>query len=284
MNQKGTVILEGGANRGVFTSGVLDYLMDEAFFFSNIIGVSAGACNGVSYASHQRGRSKKCYIITDKKNKWIKKENLLRGKSLLDMEKLFVTFPQETFPFDYESFYRYKINIDIVATNCETGESEYFQMQHLKPSMIYCQASCSMPLISNEVEIEGKYYLDGSISNSVPLDRAYEIGNKKNVIILTKEKGYRKKALAHWTKQFIKIRYKKYPQIIKALLNRPNEYNSQMDRIEQLEKAGDIFVIRPSIESISRTETDIAKLENLYNHGYSTMQKEFKALINYIDK
>ena len=56
------LVLEGGGMRGVFTAGVLDWLMDNGMYFPYSIGVSAGACNGLSYVSRQRGRAKTCNI------------------------------------------------------------------------------------------------------------------------------------------------------------------------------------------------------------------------------
>lgn len=282
MNHKATIILEGGANRGVFTAGVLHYLMDKDVYFSNIIGVSAGSCNGVDYAAHQKTRSRDCFIITDKKNKWIYKKRMFSNKGLMDMDKLFDEFPKSTFPFDYENFYKYGLGCDVVATNCLTGKTQYFDFQKSNYDMSYCRASCSMPFVSPMVYINDIPYMDGSVSNSIPLDRAREIGNEKIIVVLTRQRDYRKSPNNGVLERFIKKKYKKFPEFIAAQLKRPSEYNNRLDEIEKLEKEGSLFVIRPEVTPVGRMETDVEKLNFFYNHGYKLMQRDFEKLIEYL--
>ncbi len=284
MNYKATIILEGGANRGVFTAGALHKLMDEDLYFTNIIGVSAGSCNGVDYASHQKTRSRDCFIITDKKNKWIHKKRLFSNKGLMDMEKLFVNFPKHTFTYDYDALYRYGLGCDVVVTNCITGKTEYFDFQKSNYDMISCRASCSMPFVGSMVFINDSPYMDGSVSNSVPLDRAYEIGNEKIVVVLTRQKEYRKSPNNGVIERFIKKKYRKYPEFIAAQLRRPEEYNQRLEELEELEKEGKIFVIRPEVTPVGRMEIDVEKLNFFYNHGYKLMERDLDNLKKYLEK
>ena len=76
------LVLEGGGMRGVFTCGVLDYFMDHDIRFPYVIGVSAGACNGLSYASRQRGRAKYSNIDLLEKYNYIGLKYLLKKRNI----------------------------------------------------------------------------------------------------------------------------------------------------------------------------------------------------------
>ena len=124
--QKATMILEGGATRGVFTSGVLDYLMEQELYTSHVIGVSAGSCNALDYVSRQPGRTKDCMILTDKKDDYVYGfRKFIKEKSIMNMDMIFDTYPNETFPFDFETYFRSEMKCEIVVTNCLTGKAEY---------------------------------------------------------------------------------------------------------------------------------------------------------------
>lgn len=282
MDYKATIILEGGANRGVFTAGVLHKLMDENLYFTNIIGVSAGSCNGVDYAAHQKTRSRDCFIITDNKNRWVYKNRIFSKKGLMDMDKLFEEFPKKTFPFDFEAAKKYGLNCEVVATNCLTGKAEYFDLKKVGYDMKICRASCSMPFLTNMVDINGTPYMDGGIANSIPLDRAYEIGNEKIVVVLTRQKEYRKSPNNSVLERFINKKYKKYPKFAATQIRRSEEYNKRLDELEELENEGKLFIIRPEVTPVGRMETDVEKLNFFYNHGYKLMERDFKKLKKYL--
>lgn len=283
MNYKGTVVLEGGANRGVFTAGVLDFLMEKDIYFSNIIGVSAGSCNGVNYASHQRGRSKNSIIIDKKENKYINKNKII-SNNILDMDKLFVTFPQETFPFDYSSFIKNGHDVDIAVTNCISGECEYLKLDAENKNLESCRASCSMPLAAPIVNLNSIAYIDGSVSNSIPLERAYEIGNKIIILVLTQKKGYIKKGNNLIAEKLVKRQYKNYPKAIESYMQRPQRYNKRLNEISELERMNSIFVIRPEVDTISHLEEDVSVLTDFYKHGYELMNRRYAELQTYIQK
>ena len=282
--KKGTLILEGGAVRGVFTSGVLDYLMEKDLYFSHVVGVSAGTCNGVNYVSRQIERTKKCMIHQeDEYDYYMGIRKFIKEKSLLNMDMIFDKFPNEIFPFDYETYFNSDIYTEWVTTNCLTGKAEYMDSRDSKEQLMkICRASSSMPLISPIVNIDGIPYLDGGLSDSIPIRRAMKYGNKKMVIVLTKNKGYRKKFVTKAKRKLYESAYKKYPELVKTLIKRPVIYNRTLDKIEQLEEEGKIFVIRPEVAMISRLERNMEKLEEFYRHGHEEMERRYDELTEYL--
>ncbi|EGG84746.1 hypothetical protein HMPREF9477_00473 [Lachnospiraceae bacterium 2_1_46FAA] len=282
--KKGTLILEGGAVRGVFTSGVLDYLMEKDLYFSHVVGVSAGTCNGVNYVSRQIERTKKCMIHQeDEYDYYMGIRKFIKEKSLLNMDMIFDKFPNEIFPFDYDTYFNSDIYTEWVTTNCLTGKAEYMDSRESKEQLMkICRASSSMPLISPIVNIDGIPYLDGGLSDSIPIRRAMKYGNKKMVIVLTKNKGYRKKFVTKAKRKLYESAYKKYPELVKTLIKRPVIYNRTLDKIEQLEEEGKIFVIRPEVAMISRLERNMEKLEEFYRHGHEEMERRYDELTEYL--
>lgn len=284
--KKASLVLEGGATRGVFTSGVLDYLMEKECYLSHVIGVSAGSCNGVDYVSRQIGRTKKCMIHQEKEyDYYMGIRRFLKEKSLLNMDLLFDKFPNEIYPFDFETYFQSEIKTEWAVTNCLTGRAEYLDDRTDKNRLMkICRASSSMPLLSPVVNIDGTPYLDGGLSDSIPLKRAMEYGNKKIVIVSTKNKGYRKKTVTKGERRIYQSAYKNYPELVGTIIRRPVMYNNIMEKIEELEADGRIFVIRPEIPLISRIERDTAKLTEFYRHGYEQMERQYEALLAYLDE
>jgi len=184
MYNNSTIILEGGANRGVFTAGVLDFLMENNIYIKNIIGVSAGAANALNYGSHQIGRSRKTIVIDKDENRYINKKKILSSK-ILDMNMIFNIFPNKTFPYDYQAFIENNHHVDITVTNCETGKCN---IDAKNKDLTACTASCSMPFAAPIVPYNNGFYVDGSVSNSIPLDRAYCLGEGKIIVVLTQKK------------------------------------------------------------------------------------------------
>lgn len=282
--KKGTLILEGGAVRGVFTSGVLDYLMERNLYLSHVVGVSAGTCNGVNYVAKQIERTKKCMIHQeDEYDYYMGIRRFIKEKSLLNMDMIFDKFPNEIFPFDYDTYFDSEIATEWVTTNCITGKAEYMDDRENKERLMkICRASSSMPLISPIVNIDGVPYLDGGLSDSIPIRRAMKYVNKKMVIVLTKNKGYRKKFVTKARRRLYVSAYKKYPELVKTLIKRPVMYNRTLEKIEKLEDEGKIFVIRPETMMISRLERNVEKQEEFYRHGYEQMEKKYDELVKYL--
>lgn len=282
----GTIVLEGGATRGVFTSGVLDYLMEEDLYFYHVIGVSAGSCNGVDYVSRQIGRTKKCMIPEKKEYSYYSGvRSAIKEKSILDMDMVFDTFPKKIYPFDFETYFQSDMVCEIVTTNCETGKAEYMTEQSDPDRLMkLCRASSSMPLLSPIVNIDGVPYLDGGLADSVPIRRALQSGNEKIVLVLTRNPGYRKKPISKGTVKLYRRAYKKYPNLVHAAIYRNHVYNKTMELVERLEEEEKIFVIRPLVPTVSRLERDETALTAFYQHGYNLMKRQREALQRYLEK
>ena len=281
-----TLVLEGGASRGIFTAGALDYVMEQNLELSHVIGVSMGACNGVDYVSKQIGRTKDC-IIHDKEGIefYFGPREMIRHKSVMNMDLLFHDFPSDIYPFDIDTYKESKAICEVVATNCYTGKATYFHnCEDMKILMQMCRASCSMPVIAPITEIEGIPYLDGGVADSIPLKRAMTYGNRKIVLILTRNFNYRKKAPKRPLSHLYKRVYKEYPYLVEALLTRHIRYNRVMEKIEEYEKKGYIYVLRPKLPMIPHMEKNKEKLDEFYQHGYLLMKEDYQNLLRYLDQ
>ncbi|MBR5892831.1 MAG: patatin family protein [Bacteroidaceae bacterium] len=194
LDNKSALILEGGGMRGVFTAGVLDNLMDRGIQFPYVIGVSAGACCALSYMAHQRGRAKYGNIDLLEQYNYIGIGNLIFKGNIMDFDLLFHTFPEKIYPYDYEALARNSARFEIVTTSCLTGKPCYYDERQSSPRRIIdiVKASSSMPFVSPIVYVDGEPMLDGGIGDSIPLMRAMEQGYKNNMVVLTRNRGYRK--------------------------------------------------------------------------------------------
>ena len=284
--QKATLVLEGGATRGVFTSGVLDYLMEKDLYFSNVIGVSAGSCNAVDYVSKQPGRTRDCMIPTDKSLNYVNGlRTFIKEKSLMNMDMIFDIYPKQIYPFDFDTYFRSEMNGELVTTNCVTGKAEYMdEAQDPDRLMKICRASSSMPLLCPIVNIDGIPYLDGGLADSIPIRRAMDIGNEKIIVVLTRNRGYRKKAVSKAVEKMYRRAYRSYPNLLRTLLRRAPYYNRTLNELENLEREGKIFVIRPQGKTVSRLESKPEVLEDFYQHGIEQMKEHFGAMQDFLEK
>ena len=262
------LVLEGGGLRGVFTCGVLDCFMDHGIRFPFTIGVSAGACNGLSYMSGQRGRAKSSNIDLMEKHHYVGFKYLLTQGCIMDYKLLFEDFPEKIIPYKYDAYFSNPDRFVMVTTNCLTGQAEYFEEKSSPERvMSIVRASSSLPFVSKITYVDGVPMLDGGIADSIPVQYALDQGYEKLVVILTRNKGYRKK---EGKMRIAKAFYRKYPALQQALSVRNLRYNQTMDLIERLEAEGRITVIRPiNPVEVGRIEKDTAKLTALYQEGYS---------------
>ena len=268
LTAKSGLILEGGGMRGVFTCGVLDNLMDRGVRFPYTIGVSAGACNGLSYMSGQRGRGKFSNIDLLEKYRYIGIKQLLLKGNIMDFELLFHTFPEQIIPYHYDVLAKCEEHFEMVTTDCRTGRACYFEEKHNPKRVIdIVKASSSLPFVSPISYVDGVPMLDGGIADSIPLLRARELGYDNNLIVLTRNKGYRKPQKPTTVPPFF---YRKYPHLREAIRQRNALYNEQIDMVERLEAEGKLTVIRPIKPiTVDRMERDTGKLIDLYNEGYN---------------
>ena len=261
------LVLEGGGMRGVFTCGVLDNFMDRGIRFPYTIGVSAGACNGLSYMSGQRGRAKFSNIDLLEKYHYIGLRYLLKKRNIMDFDLLFRDFPERILPYDYETYFHCPERYVMVTTNCLTGEANYFEEKRSKERVIdIVRASSSLPFVCPIAYVDKIPMLDGGIVDSIPLLHARRDGFTNNVVVLTRNRGYRKKVQGTKVPSFI---YRKYPALRAAINRRSVLYNEQLELVERLEEAGEITVIRPQRPvEVNRIEQDVRKLTELYEEGY----------------
>jgi predicted patatin/cPLA2 family phospholipase len=273
LDGKSSLILEGGGLRGVFTCGVLDNFMDRGIKFPFTIGVSAGACNGLSYMSGQKKRAKYSNIDLLEKYDYVGFKYLFTQRNIMDFKLLFDKFPTEIIPYDYPAYEKSEGRYVMVTTNCLTGEANYFEEKHSqKRIMEIVRSSSSLPFVCPMAQVDGVPMLDGGIADSIPLVYAREQGFTNNFVVLTRNKGYRKKPSGK--SLAAKLFYSKYPLLQRAIESRNDIYNRTLDLIESLEEKGLITVLRPEKPlEVDRMEKDINKLNALYNEGYDLASK-----------
>lgn len=271
------LVLEGGGMRGLYTSGVLDYFLDQQIFVDYVIGVSAGACNGVSYLSKQKGRNYRVNTnyISDKR--YLSLSNFIKTKSLFGMNFIFDEIPHQLDLFDYETFLSSPSEYKLGVTDVLTGRPVYFDKTHLDHDSTILKASSSIPVFSPIIEYQNGLYLDGGTTDSIPVKQALKDGCDHVIIVLTRDRNYIKKPESF---RFIYSKVlKAYPNLIQALDNRHLMYNETLKFIKELEQQGKATIIAPSSPlEISRFEKDVSKLKNIYELGYLDASKKFDQL------
>ena len=268
------LVLEGGGMRAIFTVGVLDCFMDHDIWFPYTIGVSAGASNGISYASRQRGRSRFSNIDLLEKYNYIGLKYLLKKRNIMDFDLLFREFPEHILPYDYDAYFSCPERFVMVTTNCLNGEADYFEEKKNKERVIdIVRASSSLPFVCPISYVDGEPMLDGGICDAIPIRKAIADGFDRNVVILTRNKGYRKDEKEKSLPWFM---YRKYPALRESLRIKNKRYNETLDFLEQLEREKKVILIRPEKPlEVDRIEQDVTKLTDLYNQGYECARKVF---------
>ena len=268
------LVLEGGGMRGIFTCGVLDYFMDHNIWFPYVIGVSAGACNGLSYVSRQKGRARRSNIDILEEFRYVGLKDMFSQRNIMDFKLLFDDLPNRILPYDYATYFHSSTRFVMVTSNCLTGKAEYMEEKSSPQRLLdICRASSSLPFVCPVTWVDNIPMLDGGICDSIPVKRAIEEGFSRNVLVLTRNKGYRKDEKEIKVPPFF---YRKYPLIRKSLAIRNKKYNETMDMIDRMEDEGTAIVIRPEQPmQVGRIEKDIQKLKDLYEEGVACARKLF---------
>lgn len=269
VNRNTGLVLEGGGMRGVFTSGVLDAFMKHELYFNYVVAVSAGACNGLSYMSRQPRRARISNIDMLQKYDYIGLRHLVTQGCIFDPELLYDRLPNELVPFDYDTYFSSRATFEMVTTNCLTGESDYLSEHsgNRRRLLDICRASSSLPYVSKIVWVDRKPMLDGGIVNSIPVERAILQGHPENVVVCTRNRGYRNTGRDRKIPHFV---YKQFPRLRVALSHRIEAYNAQLEMVERMEDEGRIICIRPQRPvEVGRIEKDVEKLERLYEEGFA---------------
>nr|WP_321410944.1 patatin family protein [uncultured Carboxylicivirga sp.] len=262
------LVLEGGGFRGMFTSGVLDAFLKNEIYFSYCIGVSAGAAYGISYMSGQYERNRQVNLQYTADPRYMSWGNLLKKGNLFDWDFVYDEIPNKHILLDYDAILHSDDTFKIGITDVITGKAEFVQANQVnkKELIDLCIASSSLPFVSQLAEFKHQIYMDGGISDSIPVEQALKDGYEKVVVVLTRSKEYRKHEVKF--KLPVKWYYRKYPKLAEAILTRYERYNATLDIIDKLEEEGRAYVIRPAdLMNVSRIENDPQKLDQLYLEG-----------------
>ncbi len=277
------LVLEGGGLRGIYTAGVLDVFMENNITVDGVIGVSAGAIHGATYVANQPGRNIRYNLKYRKDKHYMSLYSLITTGDLCGKDFCYRELPDELDPFDYETFKNSPMKMYVGCSNLETGEAEYLECKDLEDEkdMDKLRASASLPLVSQIVEVDGMKLLDGGVSDSIPIFAFRRMGYRKNIVVLTRPEGYIKgedKML-----KIEAIKYKEYPEFVKRMYMRHRYYNKTLEKLLELERAGEVFIIRPSRDMhISRLEKNLDKIQDVYELGVSDAQEKLQEIVEFL--
>ena len=277
------LVLEGGGMRALFTAGVLDALLDvKELNIDGIVGVSAGALFGVNYVSGQKERAIRYNKKYARDKRYMGLYSWITTGNAVNKEFAFYEIPFKLDVFDQEKFKESKIDFHVVMTNIENGQAEYILIEDVFEQMEYLRATSALPFASKIIEINGKKYLDGGISDSIPIDYCESLGYDKIILILTRPEDAHKNDKLSF---LYKLVYRKYPNLVERLINMGKDYEIVLKKIKDLENKNKIFVIRPpQVLKIGRLEKNEDKIQNVYDIGLNTGIKEIDNLLNYLNK
>ncbi len=261
------LVLEGGGFRGLYTAGVLDVWMEHGITADGVVGVSAGAAFGYNFKSRQIGRVLRYNVNYACDPRYASLGTWLRTGDLYSRDFAYGEVPFVLDPVDSETFSSWPMRFTVVCTDINTGEAVYHDLEcGDKPDVEWIRASASIPVLSRPVELDGRELLDGGVADSIPVDWMRAQGYAKIVVVLTQPAGYRKEP--NRLMPLLRMRLRKYPHLVEQLARRHEHYNACLDKIAQLERAGEVFVIRPSVDvSVPAICKDTSRLEEIYAQG-----------------
>ena len=273
--------LEGGAMRGLYTAGVLDIMLDNGIKADTVIGTSAGVLFGVNYASGQRGRALRYNKKYAPKGCYMGIRSLLTTGNIINKKFAYYDLPSKLDVFDEAAFEASEIEFYATVTNVETGEAEYIRITDCFKQIEVMRATAAMPYVSKIVEYDGKKYLDGGVADSIPVEKCIAMGCDKVIVVLTRPVEYRK---GKTSPCLADLMYgKKYPKAAARINSRPDEYNACLEKIADMEKRGEIFVIRPSrTVKVKHIERDTDKLQAIYDLGAADCAEKMEELKAYL--
>lgn len=265
----------GGGMRGIYGAGVMDYFLENDIIFDYCMGVSAGSANVASYLASQKGRNLRFYTIHALDKRYMSMHNWIKTKSYFGLDFIYTTLTNELDPIDYDILLSTKTKVNIVATNAASGKPHYFTNDDFQRNNCeILKASCAIPAVCKPVNVKGKYYFDGGVSDPIPISKAISDGCDKVVVILTKPIDYIKKQerMRHIYPLFLK----EYPLIIDALSCRHTVYMNSIKQLLELEKDGKAVIISPTQKQrISTATKKIDILENFYKLGYNDAKQKY---------
>jgi len=275
------LVLEGGGMRGIFTAGVLDFFLENDISFDSCIGVSAGACHAASYLCGQKGRARRVATEYLNDKRYCSVQSLLTTGDLFGEEFVYHELPEQLDKIDAGFFRQNPCRFQAAVTNCISGEAEYPDINDIIADVDIIRASSSLPFLARMVDIGGKPYLDGGIADAIPVRRLQEQGCEKIVVVLTRERTYRKKE--DILINAMSSRYKDYPKLVEKLKARHEIYNATLEYIAAEEAKGNIFVIAPSAPiAVGRLEKDKGKMLAAAQAGYECAQESYERLKQFL--
>ena len=278
------LVLEGGASRTIFTCGILDALLDNNIFLNYVAGASAGISYGVSYLSKQSGRNHKITELYMNDKRYMGFGNMLdrNNRSYYGLDFVFGEVPARLLPFDFDEYKRNGENGFGAVTNIETGKTEYMRVKAEDKKWTVLRASCALPILFSPIKINGAYYMDGGITDSIPFRYALDSGLDKVIVVLTRPRGYVKKP--EKLTSTVRLTYPKYPKLAEALKNRHIMYNRELEELSQLEKEGKALVLAPEKDyGIKRTENDPKILLPFEKEGYDYAVRNLEKIRSFIN-
>ena len=273
------LVLEGGALRTIFSTGVFDAMLEKDLVADYVVGVSAGIAYGVSYVSKQPRRNLEILTRFANDRRYMGLKNLIdrRNRSYFGLEFSYETIPNQLVPFDYDAFAAFPGKVEAVVTNLETGQAEYKEVPRRDEKFLLLQATCAMPLMFPIYWLDGKPYLDGGAAEAVPYRRAFEQGCDRAVVILTKPRSFVRKP--EKLLPLIERRYRQYPNFCRTMAQRAERDNRSRQELFQLEREGKVLVIAPnSLHGVGRIEHNVDKLRLLWAEGYQQGMEEMERL------
>lgn len=281
--EKVSLIIEGGAMRGVFCAGVVSTMLRQEIYLDYVIGVSSGSVNGVNYVSRDLSRTKASFVDIAANPAFSGMKYLLNGQGYFNTKYIYEDAITTDIPFHFDSFKQNPASMKIVATDMDTAEPVYFDKEDIATTeelALKIRASSTVPLLMPPTQINGKYYLDGGIVDSLPIEKAIEDGNEKHIIILTRPRGYIKEKQRF--NAIIRRHLRAYPEVIAAIEQRHIAYNRSMELIEQLERENKAFVIAPDQLSIGRMERNVQRLDAYYQYAERAAERQIPELKDFL--
>lgn len=276
-----SLVLEGGGFRGIYTSGVLDYFMEQGLYLPQVYGISAGALNALGYAAKQPGRTAQINFRFCHDKRYTSVHNMIKYRCAFNLEFIFDTIPERYIPFDYSTFFSSPVQIHVGATNLLTGRCDFFEKNQMDKKLFPARASAALPLFSYIFYLNGVPYLDGGIACPIPIARSVRDGNKKHVIILTRNASFVRKPTSHM--HLIRQVYRQYPNFIATEEKRHLIDRRQRSSCALLSKTGQAFVLQPKQPlTISAMRADEQSLRELYIQGYEEAKEAFPQLMEFL--
>ena len=263
------MVLEGGAVRTIYSTGVCDALLTRNLMTDYVIGVSAGIAYGVSYVSRQPRRNLDIMVNYINDKRYMGMCNLLRrdNRAYFGLEFVYSTIPNQLVPFDYDTFAAYPGEVEAVVTNLDTGAAEYFPLDRRDDKFKLLQATCALPFLFPVFHIQGRPCMDGGAADAIPYERAFAKGCDRVIVVLTRERDYVRRP--EKLQPLIDLAYRKYPKFCDTMRRRADAYNEARQKLFRLEREGRALVFTPtSTEGFHRTERDVDKIKALWKDGW----------------